>query len=71
MSRDKLGSMANQIASFFKTQPGEDQAERVAAHINDFWAPPMRAQLHAQVAADETSVDPVVRDAMPFIRLPA
>ena len=29
MSPDKLSRMANQIATFFRSQPGQDQAERV------------------------------------------
>jgi formate dehydrogenase subunit delta len=39
MSPDKLVRMANQIATFFSSQPGEDKAERVAAHLKDFWGP--------------------------------
>ena len=39
MSPDKMIRMANQIASFFKTQPGEDAPAKVAAHISDFWEP--------------------------------
>lgn len=45
MSPDKLTYMANQIATFFDGQPGNDRAERVAAHLNDFWPPIMRRQL--------------------------
>lgn len=45
MSPEKMVHMANQIATFFKTQPGNDQAERVAAHLQDFWDPRMRQQL--------------------------
>ena len=51
MSPEKLVMMANQIATFFETQPGEGQAAKVAAHINDFWEPRMRQQLAAHVAA--------------------
>ena len=43
MSPEKMVRMANQIATFFKTQPKEDAAARVAAHIKDFWDPRMRA----------------------------
>ncbi|HBT01787.1 MAG TPA: formate dehydrogenase, partial [Citreicella sp.] len=45
MSPEKMVMMANQIATFFATQPGTDGAERVADHLNDFWEPRMRAQL--------------------------
>ncbi|MEJ6394789.1 formate dehydrogenase subunit delta [Gymnodinialimonas sp. 2305UL16-5] len=67
MSHDKLARMANQIASFFATQPGADQAERVAAHLNDFWGPEMRAELKAQAAEDDSDLAPLVRDALPLI----
>ncbi len=45
MSPEKMVRMANQIAAFFKTQPGDDQAEKVASHLKDFWDPRMRQQL--------------------------
>ncbi|MCB2133006.1 MAG: formate dehydrogenase subunit delta, partial [Rhodobacteraceae bacterium] len=51
MSPEKMVYMANQIATFFKTQPGEDAAARIAGHIRDFWEPRMRAQLRAHVEA--------------------
>jgi len=59
MSPEKMVHMANQIAAFFKSQPGEDAAERVAAHLSDFWEPRMRAQLLAHVAAGGAGLDPV------------
>jgi len=53
-------TMANQIAGFFKTQPGEDQAERVADHLRDFWEPRMRGQLRAYVAEGGDGLDDLV-----------
>lgn len=71
MSPDKAIMMVNQIATFFKTQPGEDQAQRIADHLNDFWEPRMRVQL-AQIASnDDPRLDPLARAAIPFMRLPA
>ncbi|OAN78010.1 formate dehydrogenase [Jannaschia sp. EhC01] len=67
MPHDKLIRMANQIASFFATQPGADQAERVAAHLNDFWGPEMRAELKAHASVDDTDLAPLVRDALAYI----
>ncbi|MBY4892425.1 formate dehydrogenase subunit delta [Rhodobacteraceae bacterium N5(2021)] len=67
MPHDKLIRMANQIASFFATQPGADQAERVAAHLNDFWGPEMRAELKAHASEDDTDLAPLVRDALAYI----
>jgi hypothetical protein len=45
MSPDKLRYQANQIATFFASQPESEQIEGVADHINKFWDPRMRAQL--------------------------
>lgn len=67
MSHEKLVRMANQIASFFATQPGADQAERVAAHLNDFWGPEMRSELKAFAAEDDSVLSPLVRQALPLI----
>ena len=67
MSHDKLIRMANQIAGFFKTQPGRDQAERVAAHLKDFWGPEMRAALKDQAKAHDDELDDLVRRALPLI----
>ncbi|MEO1910286.1 MAG: formate dehydrogenase subunit delta [Paracoccus sp. (in: a-proteobacteria)] len=44
MSPEKMVMMANQIATFFDSQPG-DSADRIAAHLKDYWEPRMRAQL--------------------------
>lgn len=44
MSPEKMVMMANQIAAFFDTQPG-DAADKIADHLRDFWEPRMRAQL--------------------------
>ncbi|WP_439139694.1 formate dehydrogenase subunit delta [Roseicyclus sp.] len=67
MSHDKLIRMANQIAGFFATQPGRDQAERVAAHLKDFWGPEMRAALKAEAKVHEAELDDLVRRALPLI----
>ena len=71
MSHDKLIRMANQIAEFFATQPHADQAAEVAAHINDFWEPRMRAQLFAHLAAGGDGLHPLVAQAAAQIRRPA
>ena len=65
MSPEKLVRMANQIATFFASQPGTDQAECVAAHLRDFWAPEMRAALKAQAAEGRAEgLDALARDAL-------
>lgn len=63
MSPEKMVHMANQIATFFKTQPGEDPVAKTAAHLRDFWEPRMRAQLLGHVAEGGAGLDPVVVSA--------
>ena len=71
MQPDKLVMMANQIATYFATQPGTDQAERVAAHLNDFWEPRMRAALANYHENGGTGLSELAKEAMPFMRVPA
>ncbi|MCL7466446.1 formate dehydrogenase subunit delta [Phaeovulum sp. NW3] len=63
MSPEKMVHMANQIAIFFKTQPGDDAADRVAAHLRDFWEPRMRQQLRDHVAQGGAGLDDLVVQA--------
>jgi len=60
--------MANQIATFFASQPEKEQVEGVARHINAYWEPRMRRQLfdivragggglHALVLSAAASID--------------
>lgn len=67
--KDKLISMATQMADFFRSQPGQPPAEAVAAHINDSWSPQMRKDFLAQISAG-AEADPIVRDAASFVRPP-
>lgn len=64
---EKLVKMANQIAVFFDSQPG-DPAAGVARHINEFWEPRMREGLLAQAAATTAGLSPSVVKALPLIR---
>lgn len=64
MSPEKMVRMANQIAAFFKTQPGADAAEKVAAHIGDFWEPRMRDQLRAYIDDGGSGLDSIVIEAV-------
>lgn len=66
----KLVRMANQIATFFASQPGQDGAGKVAAHLNDFWSPDMRAALAAHVAQGGAGLVPLARDCTAYLRLP-
>lgn len=62
MSPEKMIHMANQIATFFDSQPG-DPAEKVATHLRDYWEPRMRSQLQDYVAAGGAGLNPSVEDA--------
>lgn len=67
MSPEKLVRMANQIATFFRSQPGDDQAARLAGHLRDYWDPSMRAELKAHIARGGDDLDPLVRAAAPHL----
>ncbi|NBT30743.1 MAG: formate dehydrogenase [Rhodobacteraceae bacterium] len=71
MSPEKLTYMANQIATFFKSQPGTDQADKVAAHIKDFWEPRMRDQFYTLVDAGGKGMDQLVIEAATKLRTAA
>jgi formate dehydrogenase subunit delta len=68
MAPDKLVYMANQIATFFKSQPENEAAEGVANHISDFWEPRMRKQLFDMIAEGNADFHPLVLKAAPRIR---
>jgi formate dehydrogenase subunit delta len=63
MSPDKMVHMANQIASFFATQPGEGQAAAVAKHLKSFWDPRMLSQLDAHLATGGAGLSPLALEA--------
>lgn len=67
----KLIYMANQIATFFKTQPAGEAVEGVATHINKFWEPRMRRQLFAIIDHGDSGLSPLVLEAAALIHRPA
>ncbi|TDK41344.1 formate dehydrogenase subunit delta [Antarcticimicrobium luteum] len=70
MSPDKMIYMANQIATFFKSQPEADKPAKVAAHLNDFWDPRMRRKLLDHVAQGGKGLDPIVIAAAAHVHEP-
>lgn len=73
MSPEKMVHMANQIATFMASQPGDDEncgAGGVAHHIARFWEPRMRAQLFAHVDAGGAGLGPLVLTAIARLRQP-
>ncbi|KPF57765.1 formate dehydrogenase subunit delta [Rhizobium sp. AAP116] len=66
----KLIRMANQIATFFLSQPEEVRAEGVATHINKFWEVRMRRRFHELVAVPDAGFLPLVVEAASSIKRP-
>ena len=60
MQPDKLIRMANQIATFFKSQPEAERIKGVSNHINKFWEPRMRRAFFAHVDQGGAGLDPLV-----------
>jgi formate dehydrogenase subunit delta len=50
--------MGNDIARQFAHLDDEDAVTRIAAHIDRFWDPRMRATLRALAAAGDDTLDP-------------
>ncbi|MFS8112020.1 formate dehydrogenase subunit delta [Rhizobium jaguaris] len=66
----KLVYMANQIATFFKTQPANEAVQGVATHINKFWEPRMRRQLFELIDHGDSGLNPLVLEAASLIHRP-
>lgn len=66
----KLVRMANQIATFFKSQPEAERVHGVATHINKFWEPRMRRQLFEIMEREGNGLSPLVVQAAPLIKRP-
>lgn len=71
MQPEKLARMANQIATFFKSQPAAEAPAGVANHINKFWEPRMRRELFAIIDAGGEGLEPLVIEASKQINRPA
>ena len=70
MSPEKLVHMANQIATFFRSQPGTDQADRVAQHLRDYWDPRMRAEIAQIAQRPESGLSALAREAVLRLETP-
>lgn len=71
MQPEKLVRMANQIATFFDSQPEAERAKGVATHINKFWEPRMRREFFALVDKGGDGLLPLVLEASKQIHRPA
>ena len=66
----KLIYMANQIATFFQSQPAGEAAQGVATHINKYWEPRMRRKLFEHIEHGGEGLNPLVLEAAAQIRRP-
>jgi len=64
----KLVRMANQIATFFASQPGTAQAAEVAGHLKAFWEPRMLRAIQAHLDAGGEGLSPLARAALERLR---
>ncbi len=65
MNREHLVRMANQIGTFFQSQPDRAEAlEGLANHIAKFWEPRMQREFRAMLDAGGEGVLPIVREAL-------
>ncbi len=70
MSHKKIVMMANQIATFFESQPGDQGPQNVAEHINRFWERRMRHQFFEILERDPSGMKDMVVKAAAFIARP-
>ncbi len=64
---EKLIYMANQIATFFSVQGEARAVAGIGDHILKFWDPTMRRDFLRLARQDGTSLNPLVRKALPLI----
>lgn len=64
MSPEKLVRMANQVATFFRSQSEATAPALVADHLEKFWEPRMRAAIIAHGRAGGEGLDPITAQAV-------
>ncbi|MDH4441722.1 MAG: formate dehydrogenase subunit delta [Rhizobium sp.] len=67
---EKLVRMANQIATFFLSQPQDVRVDGVATHINKFWETRMRRRFFELLADADAGFLPLVVEASAKIKRP-
>jgi len=66
---ETLIRMANQIATFFASQPESEQLEGVVSHINRFWERRMRERLLQLSTEKQAHLHELVMHAFPRIKI--
>jgi formate dehydrogenase subunit delta len=65
MNIEQLITMANQIGTFFKSSPDQEQAKKdIATHLKRFWALSMRLQLIEHAQQEGKGLEPIVKEAI-------
>jgi formate dehydrogenase subunit delta len=69
MDIERLVAMANDIASFFASEPDAAvAADQVANHLKRFWEPRMRAEITRHLAAGGAGLSPLARSGVERLR---
>lgn len=63
-TNDRLVYMANQIATFFSSQPHAAAVAGTRDHIQKFWDPRMRAGIAEHIAHGGEGLSPIAREAL-------
>lgn len=63
-----LVRMANQIATFFRSQPEEQAVAGTADHIRSFWNKVMRRDIYAHMDQGGAGLDPLALKALEQLR---
>jgi formate dehydrogenase subunit delta len=65
MDIKRLVAMANDIASFFSSEPDAAvAADQVAGHLKRFWEPRMRSEITRHLAAGGSGLSPLARSGV-------
>lgn len=65
---ERLIYMANQIAAFFTTQPGDTAPLHIAEHITAFWTPCMRDEITAHADRGGEGLVPAALEAVRLLK---
>ena len=61
---DAVIRLGHDIARQFAHRPHDEAVEEVSAHIQKFWEPGMRVELHRCAAADDHDLEPILAEAV-------
>ncbi|QTL04491.1 formate dehydrogenase subunit delta [Aquabacter sp. L1I39] len=61
---DRLVYMANQIATFFASQPHAAAVDGTRTHIRKFWDPRMREKIAEHMAHGGAGLSPIAKEAL-------